>query len=134
MPNIPMGWRLMAAAVVVSLLPGIASAQEVRPNLKYPTIAASIAAAADWASTYHALSNYHVREQNVLLQQLQGSPGKLITAGAAIDAATFSAWNLTMGRKHPRVAATGMWAMAAFRTALVLHNLHNETKALRKIR
>jgi hypothetical protein len=132
MPNIPRGWRLIAAVAVVCLLPGIASAQELRPSLKLPTIAASAAAAADWASTYHALTNYHVRETNVLLQSFQKSPGQLVTVGAAIDAATFSAWNVTMGRRHPRAAAAGLWAMAGFRTFLVLHNLRNEQKAQRR--
>jgi len=138
MPYIPSGWRLMAAAFVVSLLTGLigassATAQELRPSLKVPTTIASIAAAADWASTYHAMSNYHVRETNVLLQPFQKSPGKLVAIGAAIDVGTFTAWNMMMGPRHPKVAAAGMWGMAAFRTFLVVHNLHNETRALRRL-
>lgn len=136
MPYIPRGWRLVAAAFVVSLLPAIASAQELRPGLapglKIPTTIASIAAAADWASTYHAMSNYHVRETNFLLRGLQDSPGKLVIAGAAIDAATFTAWNTWVAPRHPRVASAGMWAMAGFRAYLVFHNLRNEQKALRR--
>ena len=137
MPYIPSGWRLVAAVFVVSLLPelmgaGSASAQELRPRLKGPTTIASIAAAADWASTYHALSNYHVRETNFLLRGLQNSPGKLVIAGAAIDAATFTAWNTWVAPRHPKVASAGMWAMAGFRAYLVFHNLRNEQKALRR--
>jgi len=132
MPHIPMGWRLVAAVFVVSLLPGIASAQELRPSLRIPTTIASITAAADWASTYHAMTNYHVRETNVLLQPFQKSPGKLVIAGAAIDVASFTAWNRIIGPRHPRLAASGMWAMAGFRAYLVLHNLRNEQKALRR--
>ena len=109
MPDIPRGWRLVAAVFAVCLLagmvgPGTASAQELRPSLKVPTVIASVAAAADWASTYHAMTNYHVRETNFLLQGLQGSPGKLVTAGAAIDVATFAAWNTMIGPRHPKVA------------------------------
>src|SRR5688572_13148233 len=135
MPSLPSGWRLAAAVFVVSLLPGLitvssASAQELRPSLKVPTTIASIAAAADWASTYHALTNYHVRETNVLLQPFQNSPGKLVVVGAAIDVVTFTAWNKWIGPRHPRVASAGMWAMAGFRTYLVLHNLRNEQKSL----
>jgi len=126
----------MAAAFVVSLLPGIgannAAAQELRPSLKLPTTIASIAAAADWASTYHAMSNYHVRETNFLLQSFQKSPGKLVAVGAAIDVGTYSAWNMLVAPKHPKVAAAGMWGMAAFRTFLVFHNLKNEQRALRR--
>ena len=129
-------WRLMAAVFVVSLLPGIgatsASAQDLRPSLKMPTTIASIAAAADWASTYHAMSNYHVRETNIFLQSFQKSPGKLVAVGAAIDVGTFTAWNMVIGPRHPKVASAGMWGMAAFRTFLVVHNLHNETRALRR--
>ena len=137
MPYIPSGWRLMAAAFVVSLLTGLigassATAQELRPSLKVPTTIASIAAAADWASTYHAMSNYHVRETNFLLRGLQDSPGKVVIAGAAIDAATFTAWNTWVAPRHPKVASAGMWAMAGFRAYLVFHNLRNEQKALRR--
>lgn len=130
MPHIPRGWRLFAAAAVLCLLPELASAQELRPSLKVPTIAASVAAAADWASTYHAMNNYHVRETNVFLQGFQNSPGKVVTVGAAIDAATFTTWNLMVGPKHPKIAAAGLWAMAGFRAYLVIHNLRNEQKAV----
>jgi hypothetical protein len=63
--------------------------------------------AADWASTYHAMTNYHVRETNFLLRGLQDSPGKLVVAGAAIDAATFTAWNTWVAPRHPKVASAG---------------------------
>lgn len=135
MPYIPRGWRLAAAAFVVSLLSAFiqvssGSAQELRPSLRIPTTIASVTAAADWASTYHAMSNYHVRETNILLQPFQKSPGKLVLVGAAIDAATFTAWNTVIGPRHPKVAAAGMWAMAGFRAYLVVHNLRNTQKAL----
>jgi hypothetical protein len=130
--NHPWGWRLLAALFVVSLLPGMASAQETPSRLKLPTIVATAAAGADWASTYHALKYYQVRETNPLLQPWQQKPGKLVTVGAAIDAATFSAWNVTMGRRHPRIAAAGLWAMAGFRAYLAINNLRNEGKAGRR--
>src|SRR5688500_19171682 len=119
MRHIPAGWRLRAAVLVICLLPGSAAAQEPPKTLKLPTIAASAAAAADWASTYHALKYYNLRETNPLLQPFRESPAQLVTMGAAIDAATFSVWNVTVGRKHPRVAAAGLWAMAGFRAYLV---------------
>src|SRR5687767_12769500 len=104
MPYIHRGWRLAAAVFVVSLFglgTGRASAQELRPSLRIPTTIASVAAAADWASTYHAMSNYHVRETNIFLQPFQKSPGKLPLVGAAIDAATFAAWNDVIGPRDP---------------------------------
>ena len=136
MHYLPRWWRLIAAVFVVSLLHGIAaskaSAQELRPSLRMPTTIASVAAAADWASTYHALTNYHVHETNVLLQPFQKSPGTLVAMGAAIDVGTFTAWNMVIGPRHPKVAVAGMWGMAAFRSFLVYHNLRNETRALRR--
>lgn len=136
MPHLRPGWRRSAALLVVSLLilPGRALAQEPPPRLKLPTFAASAAAAADWASTYHALTHYDLRETNPLLQSFQGSPGKLVTVGAAMDAAAFSIWNVTIGRKHPKIAAAGLWAMAGFRAYLVLHNLRNTQKVPRRAR
>ena len=95
-------------------------------------MAASAASAADWASTFHALKHYKVREVNPLLRPFQASPGSLVTMGALIDAGAFSAWNLTVGQRHQRVAAAGLWAMAAFRTYLAIHNLRNERKAERR--
>ena len=132
MPIIQRGWRLSAALLVLCLVPGLASAQDNADRLRVPTIAASVAAAADWASTYHALKYYNLRETNPLLQPFQKSPGQLVTMGAAIDAAAFSTWNVTMGRRHPRIAAAGLWAMAGFRAYLVIHNLRNEQKVGRR--
>ena len=132
MSIIQRGWRLSAALLVLCLVPGLASAQDNLDSLRVPTIAASVAAAADWASTYHALKYYDLRETNPLLQPFQKSPGQLVTMGAVMDAAAFSAWNVTVGRKHPRIAAAGLWAMAGFRAYLVVHNLRNERKVARR--
>jgi hypothetical protein len=123
--------RPAAALLVVCLLPATASAQE-SPNLRLPTIVASAAAAADWATTYHALKNYRVREVNPLLRPWESSPGRMITAGAAMDAVAFSAWNMAMGKRHPRAAAAGLWAMAGFRAYLAIHNMRNTRQAARR--
>ena len=126
------GRRLSAAALMVLCIPALATAQDSAPGLKVPTIAASVAAAADWASTYHALKNYHVRESNPLLRPIDSKPGPMVSVGAAMDMGIVSAWNLTVGRKHPRVAAAGLWAMTAFRSYLVLHNVRNQRRAERR--
>jgi hypothetical protein len=122
--------RLLAVLFLVSMCPAAAAAQE--SSLKIPTYAASAASAADWASTYHALKYYRVREINPLLSPFQSSPGSLVTLGAMIDAGAFSAWNLTVGRRNPKVAAAGLWGMAIFRTYLAIHNLRNTRKAERR--
>ena len=130
------GWRLVAAVFVVSLLQGIvagrASAQELRPSLRMPTTLASVAAAADWASTYHALKYYRVREVNPLLRPFDREPAAMISLGGAIDVGLLSAWNLTVGRRNERVAAAGLWTMAAFRTYLAIHNMRNVRRTARR--
>ena len=122
--------RLFAALILVCMFPAMAAAND--NPLRIPTIAASVAAAADWASTYHALKFYRVREVNPLLRPFQSSPGSLITMGGFIDAGGVAAWNLTMGRKSQRVAVAGLWGMVAFRTYLAIHNLRNERKSERR--
>jgi hypothetical protein len=120
----------LAALLVVGFLPVNAYAQS--GGLRLPTIAASAAAAADWASTYHALTNYKIRETNPLLRPFAHSPGQLVTAGALMDVGAVTAWNLTVGKKKPRLAAAGLWAMTAFRAYLVVHNVRNIDKAARR--
>jgi hypothetical protein len=127
--------RLAAALMVVGACPALAAAQEPNappPSLRLPTIAASAAAAADWASTYHALSNYRVHETNPLLRPWNDTPGQLVGMGALMDVGGITAWNLTVGQKHPKVAATGLWVMTAFRSYLAVHNLRNERRAPRR--
>ena len=131
MPHLRCVRRLAAALLFVSFLPATSSAQE-RSTLKIPTIAASSAAAADWATTYHALKYYKVQEMNPILRPFQESPSSLVSLGGIIDVGAISAWNLTVGRKNQRVAAAGLWAMAAFRTYLAIHNLRNTQRAERR--
>ena len=124
------GRSLLAALVIVYGLPTVAAAQN--RALTLPTMAASTAAAADWVSTYHALKYYRVRETNPLLRPLDHSPTSLVAVGALVDAGAFSAWNLTVGRRNERLAVAGLWAMAAFRTYLVIHNMRTERRAARR--
>jgi hypothetical protein len=122
----------MVSLCVVSLYPSAASAQARQAThspLTAPTIAASVAAAADWASTHYALSNYRVRETNPFLRPFDHRPGQLVAMGAIMDGIAFSAWNLTLGEQHPKVAAAGLWGMAAFRAYLAIHNMRNTRRA-----
>jgi len=109
-------------------LPSVACAGDLRT----PTIAASAAAAADWASTYHALKNYRVREMNPVLRPFDHRPGAMISLGSAIDMGLISVWNLSVGPKHENLASAGLWTMAAFRAYLAIHNVKNETRAARR--
>lgn len=123
--------RVRTCLLATCLVVGAAGQAQADP-LRTATIAAGAAAAADWASTYHALKYYQVREVNPVLRPLDRQPGALITTGAAIDVGLVSAWNSTVGRRNPRMATAGLWAMAGFRTWLAIHNMRNESRAARR--
>lgn len=122
--------QLAAVLALVCALPSAVHAQDGR--LRQATIAAGAAAAADWMSTYHALKYYQVRETNPLLRPLDHQPGKMVALGAAIDVGAITAWNMTVGREHPKVAVAGLWAMTAFRAYLTVHNIRNTNRAARR--
>jgi hypothetical protein len=126
--------RILAAALLVAIIvPSTASAQEQqRGRLYWPTIAAGSAATADWITTYHALKLYKVQEQNPLLKPLQSSPVRMVSLGGLIDVAGIGAWNFTVGPKHQKLAAAGLWTMTAFRVYLAVHNHLNEHRAERR--
>jgi hypothetical protein len=126
--------RVLAAALLVAvLLSSTAVAQDQqRGRLYWPTVAAGGAATADWITTYHALKFYKVREQNPLLQPLQHTPMRMVSVGGLIDVAGISAWNLTLGPKHDKIAAAGLWTMTAFRVYLAVHNHLNEHRSERR--
>jgi len=130
----PYSRKLFAAALLVAIIvPSAASAQEPqRVRLNWPTIAAGTAATADWVTTYHALKFYKVQETNPLLKPLQASPARMVSLGGMIDVAGIGAWNLTMGPKHQKLAAAGLWTMTAFRVYLAVHNHLNEHRAERR--
>lgn len=125
--------RIGMLLVVGTLYPALVQAQESSlPSLRTATIAASAAAAADWASTYHALKYYRVRETNPLLRPLDSTPGTMVAVGALMDVGGIAVWNRAMGKKHPRLATTGLWVMTAFRTYLAVNNMRNERIAPRR--
>lgn len=130
-------FRLKLCAVVfvlAAVCPHVALAQEPndRPSLKLPTTLFAAAATADWATTYHGIKNYRLREANPMLAPFEKTPAKMVLIGGAIDVAAVAAWNYGVGRKHPRVAAAGLWTMTAFRAYLAVHNLRNQQKAGRR--
>src|SRR4026209_2644753 len=127
-------FHVLAAALLFALVPpSTAAAQDQqRGRLYWPTIAASGAATADWITTYHALKFYRVREQNPLLKPMDHTPMRMVSVGGLIDVAGISAWNMTVGPKHDKIAAVGLWTMTAFRVYLAVHNHLNEHRAERR--
>ena len=129
----PLNRRLFvfaAALLIATVVPSSAFAEQGR--LYWPTVAASTAATADWITTYHALKFYRVQEQNPMLKPFQSNPGRLVSMGGMMDVAGISAWNLTVGRRHQRMAVAGLWTMTAFRVYLAIHNHVNEHRAERR--
>ena len=126
--------RVLAAALLVAtIVPSAASAQEPqRARLYWPTVAASTAATADWVTTYHALKFFKVQETNPLLKPMQSTPMRMVSVGGVIDVAGVAAWNFTVGPKHDKLAAAGLWTMTAFRVYLAVHNHLNEHRAERR--
>ena len=129
-------FHLKLAVFVLALAfacPRDSFAQEKREGgLKLPTTMFAAAAAADWATTYHGLKHYRLRETNPLLRPLDGSPAKMVLIGGAIDIGAATAWHYGVGRNHPRLAAAGLWGMTAFRAFLAVHNIRNQQKAGRR--
>ena len=129
--------RFLAAALLVAIVvPSAASAQEPQlqrsSRLYWPTIAAGTAATADWITTYHALKFYKVQETNPLLKPMQSTPMRMVSVGGVIDVAGVAAWNFTVGPKHDKLAAAGLWTMTAFRVYLAVHNHLNEHRSERR--
>src|SRR5262245_24655352 len=129
-------WTLYVCLLLVVSSPCLAYAQEApsptRPSLRLPMTAFGISALADWATTYHALKNFQVRETNPLLRPIDHQPGTMIGIGAALDAGLATGWHFAMAKNHPRIGAAGLWAATAFRTYLAIHNLRNERRSLRR--
>jgi hypothetical protein len=122
-------WRVRVLAVAVLAATITPSTAFAEGHLLLPTLFASGAATADWATTYHALKFYRVQEENPFLKPLQATPGRMISVGALMDVGGVTAWNAMMGPKHQRLAAAGLWTMTAFRVYLAVHNHMNEHRA-----
>jgi hypothetical protein len=70
-----------------------------------------------------------MREVNPILRPLDHEPGAMVAVGALIDAGAVIAWNKTMGKRHPKIATAGLWAMTGFRAYLAIHNIRNTQTA-----
>lgn len=99
-------------------------------SLRLPIAVWMGAAAMDWATTYRFSTHYRdlLHEENPLISGLGGHPALMVTAGAAIDAAT--AWTAArLLRDHPRLAQLTFYGAAAFRGYLAIHNVQMMRRA-----
>jgi hypothetical protein len=131
-----MKWLLasvLSAGLLVTAQPCLAQESTPMPGyLRTATIAAGISAGADWATTYHSLTNYRTFETNPLLRPFQEHPVDMVIVGSVIDVGTVYAWNRFVGRKHPKIATVGLWAMVGFRGYLAARNMRIEQWATPK--
>ena len=112
--------------LIVLLVPEVpVSAQEitVQPSLKIPTMVFAAAAAGDWASTYHGVSHLQFFEGDPLINRWQNHPALMVAAGTALDVGSVMIWNRYVGRRHPKLAALGLYVAASFRTYLCLKGI-----------
>lgn len=93
------------------------------PTLRLPTMIFATAAAVDWTTTAVAL-NRGSHENNPTVQWAQ-APGAMIAIGAAEDVLGAWLWTRAIGRRHPKLAAAGLYAAAAVRVSFAIHNLRS---------
>ena len=101
-----------------------AAAQDAAPSLKIPTIVFAGAAAADWTTTYAALASGEFRECDPLLTFTKNRPVPTVVFGAALDVAAVWAWRRAVGRRHPKLAALGLYVAAGLQASIAARNLH----------
>jgi len=123
-------WDQLKRAGVVVLLLGLFVSRADAQSLRTATYVFSSAAAADWTMTYQFLDRKATVEGNPLLQWTHNDPAATVAAGAAMDVAAVYAWRRFVGRKHPKIAAVGLYATAALRgyyvakSAAILNGYH----------
>ena len=96
----------------------IAQESASQASLNLPTAIFASAAAADWATTYHGVSSGKFAEGNPTIRQWQDHPAGMVAAGAAMDVGSVLLWRRLVGRRHRKIAAAGLYAVATFRMYL----------------
>lgn len=122
----------VSASAVLGFLPDLEPQTPTKPTtidahpLRLPTLVFAGAAAADWTTTYRNLSPGPTwdrgQEWNPLLSPLHNRPVPTVLAGAALDVVGVWAWDRFVGRKHPKLAAIGLYAGAGLRIWLASRN------------
>lgn len=113
--------KICAAILLFLFIPRSTLAQ----SLKLPIAVFGVAAAGDWTATGYNITHGGA-EGNRWLKPLADRPALMITAGAAIDVAGAVVWSQLVGRHHPKIAAIGFYALAAYRSWLIVRNMRAE--------
>jgi hypothetical protein len=113
---------ILAPCLVLAIsLPLAAQAPDSHP-LRLPILIFAGAAAADWATTYGVLATNRTTEGNPLLAMTASRPVPTVVVGAAMDVAGVWTWHHVVGRKHPKLAAVGLYVAASFRVYLAVRS------------
>jgi hypothetical protein len=109
---------VLFGALIAMTITASATAQ----SFKLPTVAFLVAAAGDWTTTAVDLAA-GASEVNPVLKPFHNAPIATVAAGAAIDVAGLHAWTHFVGKRHPKIATTGLYMAAAFRAYLAIRNM-----------
>jgi hypothetical protein len=110
------------AAVILLTVASAAQAQE-SSSLKRATAVYAAAGTLDVLSTAaFVLRGGH--EGNPILSPLQDKPVVMLTVGVAGATGGVWAWNRYVGRKHPKIAAAGLYVAAGAHLYLAARNYH----------
>lgn len=122
MRTLAMHMRALLLTVAL-LLPVTATAQE-STRLKLPTTVYLVAITADKATTLNCTLRPGCWEDNPMYRWADKSGGPLLqmTVSTGVDLVSIWAWNKTVGRKHPKLAALGLYSMAAIRATVAARN------------
>jgi hypothetical protein len=98
-------------------------AQEPATSLRLPTAMYLASASADVATTVYCQSA-GCREDNPMVNWLEPRGTTImLVAGESADLAGLWAWNRFIGRKHPKLAAIGLYAASGVRFAIAARNV-----------
>ena len=114
---------LLATLSLFGARRAIADDQTGASPLSRPTIVFAATAASDWATTYHGISHGYFAEGNSLINRWQDHPAAMVAAGSAMDVASVMVWNRFVGRRHPKIAAVGLYAASAFLAYLTVKGI-----------
>lgn len=96
------------------------------PSLTIPTVVYAGAAALDVGSSLRCPPPY-CREGNPLIAWMEPHTGHatMLVTATAMDAVGVWAWHKYVGKKHPKIAAVGLYAVAAVRIGIGIGNLQD---------
>ena len=108
--------RTLLLFLALLFTPSLAQAQDKPALLTF-----SLAATADWATTYHVNTTPRMKEENPMISWLRSTPKAMVLTGAAIDVASVSVW-YRVTRSHKTLRTVGLYGATAFRIFFAVRN------------